>query len=175
MFKRAHVSWLLLIIFAFVLMSGGCGGGGGSNGDESPVPAPTPTPEPEGLVRYIAEEGLTVEFDSIEMRNEYIRVTYYVTAEEDNHIKIAHSIYNSQSKIFDADGREFPEFVINFDDVVGIGGQGGEERDIIAGVRTPVVLLYTIAESGYELTTTFPKVTLTINGYTLEFRNIVVE
>ena len=52
-----------------------------------------------------------------------------------------------------------------------IGDTAGNSREIIAGVPTKVMLRYDV-NSDYKITKTYPKVVLTINNKTIEFRNV---
>ena len=45
--NKRNIKWLLLIVFAFAVMSGGSSGCGGSSGRSTPTPTPTPAPTPE--------------------------------------------------------------------------------------------------------------------------------
>jgi hypothetical protein len=63
MSKKNRVLWLLLVVFAFVVMAGGCGGGGDGDEDNlvvTPTPEPTPTPTPDlsfSKINYIFSAG----------------------------------------------------------------------------------------------------------------------
>jgi hypothetical protein len=189
--KKRRVLWLLLMVFAFAVMAGGCGGSSGSGDtDETPVvPAPDepdvpdepvvpdvpdepvipdePDPQPpvqSDLVKY-PEDGLRVECLGITGYTDRILVKYLVTAENaDTTISVWAGPYSSY-EIYEPDGS-----VLTPDDVY-IAGEWAAQRLIVKNTPTSVVLSYSTG-TGYEVRPSYSKVELYINGRDVVFENV---
>lgn len=109
------------------------------------------------------EGGITVQFKSITQEKDRLYVTYVVVSQNDTKIKVD----ASGSPIFDSAGNK----MTTDSGWVRVGDTGTTSREIIAGVPTKVVLRYGV-DSDYKITKTYPKVVLTINNKTVEFRNV---
>jgi len=139
-------------------------GGGGSN-DEYSLER-----EIDGGIRVVADgvrhNGLRrgdVQIDGVSRRyRDFQSVSIYciVTTSEDTTIRVA------PQNIYDNLGNEF----YNIHDVL-IGGQSTRDRFIIAGVPTSVEVVYAFVQE-YDLASVFSRVSLSVNGQTLIFRNI---
>ena len=110
------------------------------------------------------EGGITVQFKSIIQESTRLYVTYVVVSQNDTKIEIKPDGY---SPIFDSAGNKMAYGASG----PWIGDTAGNSREIIAGVPTKVMLRYDV-NSDYKITKTYPKVVLTINNKTIEFRNV---
>ncbi|MCL2009988.1 MAG: hypothetical protein FWG71_05510 [Synergistaceae bacterium] len=89
-----------------------------------------------------------------------VSVHYSITVPEDTTIRV------EAQNIYDNLGNEF-----NRVQNVVIGGQQTKERFIVAEVPTWVEVEYRCPK-GYELASSFPRANLSVNGQTLNFRNV---
>ena len=109
--------------------------------------------------------------------NHYIRLRVTVIAEEDTTIKIeAQNIYDNLGHEFSrllTDSDEYDER-ITYAHGVAIGGQlyqDVNERLIVGGVPTRVLIFY-VCDENYRLASSFARVSLSVNGETLIFRDV---
>lgn len=93
-------------------------------------------------------------------RKDRIYVRYTIETEKDTVIKIGRDL-----DIFDADGNQ-----IGYD-YVWIGNRETREREIIAGVKTLIVIRYDVSND-YKMTPRYARVSFNIGDKTLHFRNV---
>lgn len=109
------------------------------------------------------EGGITVQLKSITQEKDALYVTYIVVSQNDTTIRVS----SGESPIFDSAGNK----IITYGHLIWIGDTHTWSREIIAGVPTKVVIGYPVNRD-YKMTKTYPKVVLTINNKTIEFRNV---
>lgn len=157
MFERMNASrriWgaaMVLLLAATVSFAASplVGGGNQGSGDESLER------ELEGGIRVTC---LGV-FPNAE-RKDRIYVQYTIESEKDTVIKIGRDL-----DIFDSDGNQ-----IGYE-YVWIGNRETREREIIAGVKTLVVIRYDVSND-YKMTPRYARVSFNIGDKTLHFRNV---
>ena len=139
-----------------------------------------PSGDGDSLRQYI-DGGIEVIADSVSRGSttinyalhHYIWLSVTVIAEGDTIIEI------KPKNIYDNLGHEFNKFQTFYQESwvshgVWIGGQisqGVTERFIVAGVPTPVRIYY-VCDENYRLASSFPRVSLSVNGEDLIFRDV---
>ncbi len=147
--KTVFLAMVALLLTAATAMASPLVGGGDKGGDESMER------ELEGGIRVTC---LGV-FPHSE-RKDRIYLRYTIESEKDTVIKIGRDL-----DIFDSDGNQISYYS------VWIGNRETREREIIAGVKTTVVIRYDVNEN-YQMTPTYSRVSLNIGDKTLYFRNV---
>ena len=147
--KTVCLAMAVLLLTAAAAMASPLVGGGDKGGDESMER------ELEGGIRVTC---LGV-FPNPERKNR-IYVRYTIETEKDTVIKLGRDL-----DIFDSDGNQISYYS------VWIGNRETREREIIAGVKTRVVVRYDVNEN-YQMTPTYSRVSFNIGDKTLYFRNV---
>ena len=112
--------------------------------------------------------GITVTFEGIiqsaERLKDNVYIVYSVLSNKDTNISIAHK----ESPLFDSNGIKLNALPRAG---VWIGEVLENPREIIANVPTKVYVVYKNAKT-YKITSTYPRVTLKINGKEVTFRDV---
>lgn len=95
-----------------------------------------------------------------EERKDRLYLKYTIESEKDTVIKIGRDL-----DIFDSNGNQISH------QYVWIGNRETREREIIAGVKTTVVVRYDVSDN-YQLTPTYSRVSFNIGDKMLYFRNV---
>jgi hypothetical protein len=197
--RKRRVLWLLLMVFAFAVMAGGCGGGSGGDdyvdpGPTNPDPVnpdpvdPDPTdpdpndpdpplpPTPSGLVQYPID-GLRVECVGITGYTDMILVEYIVTAENaDTQITIGPNGY-SDGDLYGSDRDRLEIYEPDGSRLkpdrysVNIAGELTARRLIVRNTPTSLVIRYMI-DTAYAMKSSYSKVELFINDHDVIFQNV---
>lgn len=107
--------------------------------------------------------GIAITCEGVYLNNGVVEVKYILLPEEDVVVKIA-----GATDLFDVKGKRL---AAPSGDYVLIGKESIGEREIIAGVKTPVTLKYTVP-NGYALADSYARMSFSLNGQVLTFRNI---
>jgi hypothetical protein len=113
------------------------------------------------------ENGVTVTCEgvSVSAENSFLVVNYTILSEEDTIIKAEAGV------LFDNGGEKFDPT-----ENVYIGKNATDptkEREIVGGVKTPLMIVYPFPKSsGYKPTEKYARVSLSVNGENLTFRDV---
>jgi hypothetical protein len=108
--------------------------------------------------------GVTVTCEGISLKDGIVYVEYAVLSEEDVVVKVSEA-----SALFDGRGGRLD--VSRDSSYISIGEEETSEREVIAEVKTAVTIKYPVGTK-YELTDTYARASVTINGQKLVFRGI---
>jgi hypothetical protein len=109
-------------------------------------------------------DGVTITCEGVSLKEGYLHVEYAIFAEEDIVVKI-----DKVTALFDdrggkLDAREDIPYI-------SIGEEPTREREVIAGIKTHVIVKYPVGGK-YELANKYARVSVTVNGQELTFREI---
>ena len=115
-----------------------------------------------GLQRVL-EGGIIVACNNVTRDSDGVYVVYLVTSEDDAVISVSEigDLFNNRGNRLRSPGLEG----------VSIGGELLSEREIIGGIPTRITTRYD-APPSYELAESYARVTITVNGHLLTFRDI---
>ena len=115
-----------------------------------------------GLQRVL-EGGLIITCNNVTRDSSGVYVEYSISSEDDFIIKVSEigDLFNDRGNRLRSPGLEG----------IAIGGELLSEREIIGGISTTIITRYD-APPSYQLAESYARVTITINGENLTFRNI---
>jgi hypothetical protein len=108
--------------------------------------------------------GVTVTCEGVSLKDGVVYVEYSVLSEEDIVVKVSEA-----EALFDDRGGKLNE--PRGDSCILIGEEETGEREVVAGVKTAVVVKYPVGAK-YRLADTYVRVSVTINGRKLVFRGV---
>ena len=107
--------------------------------------------------------GISITCEGVSLKNGVVEVRYVLLPEEDMVVKIG-----GATDLFDVKGKRI---AAPSGDYVLIGKETIGEREIIAGVKTPITIKYPTPD-GYVLTDSYARMSFSLNEQNLTFRNI---
>ena len=113
---------------------------------------------------HISFKGAFRGIDDYGRQNDWVYFAFTAEPEEDMTLSV------SQSELFDGRSRSYKYYA-----VPSIGGERVCERELIAGVSVPVLLGVNMPLDAAGDLPSISRITITFNGESLQFRNVIVE